>query len=249
MIPLGYKKYIKEDKWNKFNEVTINKIENITLLERKVERMQITPQIIFEKELEGQKLLNLIFKDLLILDWDEEDGIEKKTVSKIIKIFLSDLQTKCYGRIRKKDMCFKLYETDHGVHGFLVSHRLSAQDEDALQIKNALCTDFKHNVLCYNNDNMCRISKKHEKDIQKEFQRKEFIKDEIIQKEGVNGKIYIGNKNNIDPVLERYTNLIIKAQEFYKTVCSENIVIKDIAVEQLIIFLKKLFQETLQIEK
>lgn len=144
------------------------------------------------------KMLNLVFENLVILDWDIIDGISKKSVVEILNRYLK------YGEningIKRKEMCFKMYETKNGIHAYLISHKLHYKSDASILLKNTLLTDVNHNLLCYRYGNMARITPKKEKD--------------FIQKEGFNNIIYVGNIEHIDPYLLQLTDLIVHTQQF-----------------------------------
>lgn len=155
-------------------------------------------------------MTNLIFKDMIMLDWDEKDGISKDKAIELLKIFTEK------GKIKLKNLCFKIYESDNGVHAFLVSHKIFHKNELANFLKLSLCTDIFYNIFTYNNGTNIRLTPKiTESDILK---TENPIKTQFIQKEGINFKgqnvKYLGNVKNIDSDLEKLTNLVFQTQLF-----------------------------------
>ena len=144
------------------------------------------------------KMLNLVFSDLAIFDWDVHDGIEKDKVIEILNRFLKyspDIKD-----LKIKTLCFKIFETDNGIHAYLVSQKLNHREDKCILLKNALLTDVNHNLLCYKYGHITRITQKKE--------------GQFIQKPSFSGVLYVGNIKSINPELDSLTDLIYRAQQF-----------------------------------
>lgn len=143
----------------------------------------------------------LMFYDLVMVDWDSQ--IKKDDVVELIKRFLySEERRHRSNRITNSRMCFKLYETDNGVHGYLVSHRISHDSDRTILLHLEMCCDYIYTVFSRAQGASVRLSPK----IGKENQ--------FVQKEGINGQVYVGDVDNIDPYLDRLTNLIYATQQY-----------------------------------
>ncbi len=92
-----------------------------------------------------QYMTYIVFYDLLMLDWDVVDGIPKTSPVTILERFINSQGLLNENRRdTKNNMCFKMYETDNGIHGFLVSHSAVFYTDNASSIMLATCSDFKY---------------------------------------------------------------------------------------------------------
>ena len=146
------------------------------------------------------KMINFILKDLIMLDWDEADGISKNIPILLLNRFISSEQK--IGSIEAKEMCFKLYETDNGIHAYLISHKINDIGEKT-ELGLALCSDLKYIMFSRKYGSNSRISRKK----MGQFIQKEYF-------DNGENRVYVGNIKNIDKELDDLTDLIIKTQKF-----------------------------------
>lgn len=163
-------------------------------------------------------MLYMAFYNLCMIDFDIKDGFDKNIVPTVVQRFLNSQKVFTENnRLTKSPMCFKMYETDNGVHAFCVSHRINCDTENAIRILLDTCSDIWYTAFAYVNGFNVRLSPKL---VNKklEYLPVEEVSKDFIQKRGliVNDKkiVYIGDKNNIDPVLDEITNLIYLTQKF-----------------------------------
>lgn len=172
-----------------------------------------------------QYMSYIVFYDLLMLDWDVIDGIPKTSPVTILERYISSQKLLSENmRDTKNEMCFKMYETDGGVHAFLVSHPAVFHTDKASSIMLGTCSDFKYAAFSRAHGYSIRLSPKVvERDMT--MKSDEDVSKQFIQKAGVNhdGKRvdYVGNVNNIDPYYDELTDVIFDIQQYVLSV--ENI--------------------------
>lgn len=162
----------------------------------------------------------MLFYDLLTLDWDD---IPKENAVEILRRFLNyESRLPREERSTNSEMCFKLYETDNGVHAFLVSHRIPFYDDKSSRIMLETCGDFAYAGFSKAYGYSLRLSPKvYQKDGKNRKSRGE-IKDQFIQKLGVNGIVYVGDTTNIDPYLDFLTDMLYNAQKYILSLWTES---------------------------
>jgi len=170
---------------------------------------------------------NMIFiatYDIFMIDWDVKLGITKITAIEILERFLEsqgDMPER--ERLFKSTPCFKIYETDNGVHGFLISHLVPHDSDVSSKIMIENCSDINYAAMTRFKGFSIRLSSKIFND--KKYTDSEYIKTQYIQKEGVNiGKnkrqddaeriIYVGDQSNINPYIEEFVDIIYKTQRY-----------------------------------
>jgi hypothetical protein len=110
-------------------------------------------------------------------------------------------------------MCFKLYETDNGTHGYLVSHIMPFYKTDSSLIMVHTCADFAYAAFSKLYGYSIRLSPKVYRKDGSEMSSDE-ISSQFIQKEGIGGHVYVGSQENIDPYLDKLTNFIESIQRY-----------------------------------
>jgi len=172
------------------------------------------------------------FRDLLMMDWDVKDGFEKVVPAQMLNRYLTvtqSLPTK--EKVTETPLMFKMYETDNGVHGFCVSHRLpydlkrdKAILSKPLDIMRNVCVDAWYIAFVMNRGFSIRIGPKivnknrgkGEVDTPKS---QEEIEAQFVQKLGVelpghsDRLVYVGI-GHIDPYLDAVTDFIYNVQQY-----------------------------------
>jgi hypothetical protein len=159
-------------------------------------------------------MIFLTFYDLLILDWDLKDGIEKEAVVPMLERFInSQALLPENKRLFLSTPCFKLYETDNGVHAYLISHRVPYDTYQSSTIMLSLCSDFFYASFSRITGYSSRISPKvYDKSTDSLYEEAD-IKKQFVQKPGVNGILYVGD-GIIDAELEAMVEIIHKLQQY-----------------------------------
>jgi hypothetical protein len=149
--------------------------------------------------------------DLLMLDWDVGDGIRKLDAIKILRRFIesqSGMPEK--NRLFKKTPCFKLYETDNGVHAYLISHRVNHQSELSAKLMIEVCSDVDYAVMSRLRGFSVRLTPKV-------FKNGKYLPIEDVEGQFIQSPFsditYLGDTNNIDPYLEGLVDIIYKIQQ------------------------------------
>lgn len=78
---------------------------------------------------------SLCNKDILMIDFDEKEGISKNKAIELIREYTNDLHEKGF------DLLFYMFETDRGMHAFIVNQYIDYFSEEALHIMIDTCTD------------------------------------------------------------------------------------------------------------
>lgn len=156
----------------------------------------------------------MMFYDLLSIDWDIVDGIPKKSTIAILERFLERQRVeKGRKRLTLSDMCFKLYETDAGVHAYCVSHRLPFYTQSSSKIMLELCGDYHYAAFSRAAGYSLRLNPKVY-DKKGNVLDVHVINNQFVQREGVNGVVYVGNENNVDPYLDSLTEILYNTQKY-----------------------------------
>ena len=175
------------------------------------------PEVPFNLYRDNQaKLLILTEYDIAMLDFDAKDGVEKQNVSRMLERFVNSQKVLPENfRITKSDMCFKLYETDNGVHAFVVSHPIPFYTEQATRLQLETCSDNLYAAFSSSNGYSIRMSPKlFISNYSTQLNTSEVIQRQFIQKPGVNGVMYVGDTKNIDPYVEEYVDMIYNIQQY-----------------------------------
>lgn len=164
-------------------------------------------------------MLYLAFYNLCMIDFDVKDGIPKDNVPLVLTRLLNGQRLLPENeRLSKSPLCFKLYETDNGVHAFVVSHRIDFNSPGAIRILLETCSDIWYTAFTFINGFNIRLTPKviDTKNLKEISESK--VKSEFIQKLGIKinnqNIIYIGDVNSIDPQLDEMTDVIYKIQKF-----------------------------------
>ena len=168
----------------------------------------------------AMKICYILFYDLLMMDFDVIDGIEKANSVEVIERYMNSQRLLPYNKKSlPADACLKVYETDNGVHYFIVSHSMPYTDIRSSSIMINTCSDFNYAAFSHVYGYSVRLNAKS---LNKDRTPKtaEEIRKQFVQREGVNdGKglvTYIGDMSNIDPYLDDLTNLCLNTQRFIR---------------------------------
>lgn len=176
-----------------------------------------------------RKMMYIRFYDLLMLDWDTHDGLPKTSPIMLIDRFLNyQSSLPIDKRVSIGELCFKFYETDNGVHAFVVSHRMIFYLDSSSICMVHTCADFYYATMARYYGYSIRLNPKIQNP-DMSLKTIEQVKSQFTQKLGVNcdyeeklnhqyikndeGKItYFGNLKMIDPYLDSLTNFIYNIQ-------------------------------------
>src|SRR3989337_4444383 len=75
-------------------------------------------------------------KDVLMIDFDVKEGFTKQAAIDLVREYTNFLHE--HGGV---DMLFKMYETDRGIHAFLVNRRMEHTSDEAVEMMMDLCND------------------------------------------------------------------------------------------------------------
>lgn len=178
----------------------------------------------------NRKMVYIRFYNLLMLDWDTHDGIPKTSPVMMIDRFLSWQENLAENdRVSKADLCFKFYETDNGIHAYIVSHKMPYYLDNSSICMVHTCSDFNYVTMSRFYGYSIRLSPKiYNEDFS--LKSDEIINSQFIQRFGVpcnyfdslkhkyikkdNRILYLGNLDMIDPELDKLTNFIEDIQSF-----------------------------------
>ena len=160
------------------------------------------------------KLFYIMFYDLLMIDWDVIEGVPKSSTVKILERYINSQNLLPYNqRVTKSNLCFKLYETDNGVHAYVVSHKMPFISDKSSSIMIDTCSDFLYAAFSRAYGYSIRLSPKiYNKN--SSLKSKKEILTQFIQKEEVNNDDFVGDLNEIDPYLNSITNMIYDIQKY-----------------------------------
>jgi hypothetical protein len=169
-------------------------------------------------------MIFLTFYDLLILDWDVKDGVPKDAVVPMLERFINGQALLPENkRLFLAAPCFKIYETDNGVHAYLISHRVPYDSQQSSEIMLSLCADYYYAAFARIRAYSSRLTPKvYDKDSDRLYDEAD-IKRQFIQRPGVDGTIYVGD-GIVDPALEAIVDVIYKLQTYVKTQSSGRII-------------------------
>lgn len=159
------------------------------------------------------------FYDILMLDFDSKDGVPKESAIPIMERFInSQSVARENDRLTKSDMCFKMFETDNGVHAFLISHKVPYDSDQSTLMMLRTCSDEWYAAFSRYSGYSVRMSPKvlDGKGADRMPKSIEVINNQFIQRPGSpyrGGRVtYVGNRNNIDPYLEQMVDMIYRIQ-------------------------------------
>lgn len=131
----------------------------------------------------GDNIWAMCVKDVFTLDFDIKDGISRADAIRYVQNY-SDIM-----RGHGVDMLWAVYESDRGMHFYLLSERLLYSDDRSIQTSLDLCTDRNYIVFSTFNGFCSRVApkiKKHRKDENgRSIPGKDWMTDEEIQQEFV----------------------------------------------------------------
>jgi hypothetical protein len=158
-------------------------------------------------------------KDMFTIDFDIKEGVTRDHAIDMIHKYTDVMYS------RGISLLFSLYETDRGLHAYLISERLSYSDERALKTSLDLCNDENYIIFTTMNGFCMRVGPKLRKQM-KDSNKKEWMEPEEIDAEFIarpcyrddNGKITctIGYGRS-DPYLVTMLNIYEQLIEFIKT--------------------------------
>jgi hypothetical protein len=189
-------------------------------------------------------MIFLTFYDLLILDWDLKDGVDKEAIVPMLERFINSQSLLAENkRLFLSSPCFKIYETDNGVHAYLVSHRIPYNTEQSSAIMLSLCSDFFYGAFSRIRGYSSRLTPKvYDKTTDTLYKVNE-IKRQFVQKPGIDGILYVGD-GVIDPALEAMVDLIYKLQQYILTQPVERII--DHSIQADVVEVAKFFYRTMK---
>jgi hypothetical protein len=154
--------------------------------------------------------------DIMMLDFDEGDGNPKDSAVEVLERFLSSQAILPENeRISKSEVCFKIYETDNGIHAWPISHFFPHQSIQAIRMFLETCSDKMYASFSYVQGFSIRMSPKLFTNSYERIRRsQEEIDRQFVQKEGYKGTLYVGNRDNINPYIEEFVDMIFKIQQF-----------------------------------
>lgn len=161
------------------------------------------------------KLFYIMFYDLLMVDWDIIEGIPKSSPVKILERYINSQNLLPYNeRVTKSNLCFKLYETDNGVHAYIVSHKMPFTSDKSSSVMINTCSDFLYSAFSRAYGYSIRLSPKIYNKNSSVKPKKEILT-QYIQKEGINNSNkFVGDLNEIDPYLNNITDMIYDVQKY-----------------------------------
>ena len=167
-------------------------------------------------------MLYLALYDLAMIDFDVKDGVPKASVPSILTRYLNGQKLLPENqRVTKSPLCFKLYETDNGVHAFVVSHQIDSDSMGMLRLLMETCNDIWYTAFTFINGFNIRLTPKVIKTRGEELLvvPDEVVKSEFVQKRGVvvapgQRAVYVGELANVDPYLDELTDVILEIQMF-----------------------------------
>ncbi len=160
-------------------------------------------------------MILIVNYDILMLDWDVKDGINKPIVVEIINRFIINQNRLPENeRLFKSTPCFKIFETSNGIHSYLLSHFVPHDSEQMASIMMAMCADYYYMAFSQVNGYSSRLTPKvYDKTSESYYSQKEVAED-FIQKIGLDGIEYIGDQNNINHYIEEFVDNIYRLQQF-----------------------------------
>lgn len=150
--------------------------------------------------------------DLFMLDWDISPGFGKDEAIKVLERFiLSQSFKQERQRVLKGDMCFKIFETDNGIHAYLISHRISHTSMLSTRLMLEVCSDQEYAIMTKITGFSIRLTPKVFKG--KQLLPIDYVREQFIQNPGYRKIKYVGNTDVIIDDLEKYTEIIYMTQQ------------------------------------
>jgi hypothetical protein len=81
--------------------------------------------------------------NLLMIDFDTDNNDEKRKVIELMQIFVNTLENST-----KEKYLFDIYETDNGIHVFLVSHEVDSVKANVIKLMTQLQSDYAYIIHC-----------------------------------------------------------------------------------------------------
>lgn len=151
--------------------------------------------------------------DIMMLDWDVKDGVPKDSVVEMIERFINSQKVKTENtRVALSTPCFKIYETDGGIHAWLISDFAPYHSDVSSNMMMETCSDFYYAAFSKVRGYNVRLSPKLIDKKTNTFFDQDYIKSQYIQKLGYKGTVYVGDKKNINPYIEEFVDVIYDFQ-------------------------------------
>lgn len=163
---------------------------------------------------------NMVFVasyDMLMLDFDIQPGFSKDNAVQVLERFLESQAGVIENeRLFKRTPCFKIYETDNGVHAFLLSEFIPHNTDKASRIMIEVCSDLNYAAMTRMKGYSVRLTPKIY--VNRKYVEKEYVKTQFIQREGleVNRELvtYVGDRERCIPYIEDYANMLLEMQKY-----------------------------------
>lgn len=161
-------------------------------------------------------------KDMFTIDFDIKEGISQEQGVAMIQKYVDAMYSQGIS------LLFSLYETDRGLHAYLISERLSYSDEKALKTSLDLCNDENYIIFSTMNGFCMRVGPKLRKQIKDEKtgkNSKDWMTYEEIDAEFIARPCFRNSKGHItctvgygrsDPYIVMMLNVYEKLIEFFK---------------------------------
>jgi hypothetical protein len=168
-------------------------------------------------------------KDMLTIDFDIKEGISQEQGIAMIRKYVDVMDA------QGVDLLFSLYETDRGLHAYLVSQRLSYSDEQALKTSLDLCNDENYVIFTSMNGFCMRVGpklRKQVKDPKTGKNSKEWMSYEEIGAEFIARPCFRDSKGRItctigygrsDPYIVMMLNVYERLIAFFKDAYFDNL--------------------------
>lgn len=184
--------------------------------------------------------------DLLMLDWDVKDGIDKSAVVPMLERFINGQSLLPENkRLFKSTPCFKIYETDHGVHAYLISHRVPHNTEQSSAMMMSVCCDYFYTAFSRVTGYSIRLSPKVYDRESDSLYDEEIIRDQFVQNPGIDDILYVGN-GIIDQELEAMVDMIYKLQQYVLEQPAQKIIDHDIKLQDDVVEVASFLYRTMR---
>ena len=130
----------------------LSKITRTYIINRKLEKKNIQKQLGENIYQDGDGMIYMLSSDVLMLDWDEKNGISKDLSFQILSLLLK----------KYPNFVFRILESDRGIHAYLVSQKMLAKD--AIHIMSESLSDPIHSAFSLKYGYSTRLSKKEKDD-------------------------------------------------------------------------------------
>lgn len=158
---------------------------------------------------------NMVFialYDILMLDWDIVPGFGKSEAIDVLERFVESQENITENnRVLKTGMCFKIYETDNGIHAYLISHRVPHNSLVSTRIMIEVCSDIQYAAMSIMRGFSIRLTPKVFG--KGKYFTREVMASQFVQSPGYYGVEYIGDTSNINPALEAMVDTIYETQQ------------------------------------